>query len=98
MTFRLVVRPQAEAELLEARDWFEGQEAGLGQEFALEVDLTISRIIERPEIFPQVHGPKRRAIVHRFPYGVFFRIVEGTVVILGIVHARRNPQRWQQRQ
>jgi len=71
---------------------------GLGREFAVEVDLTMTAVLDRPESFPQVHGATRRAIVHRFPYGVFFRVAAAEIVILGIVHGRRNPSRWRQRQ
>lgn len=98
MTRRLVVRPQATAELLEARDWFDAQRPRLGEEFVFEVDVTMSAVLSRPESFPVIHGEKRRAIVHRFPYGVFFRIVDDAIVILGIVHGRRDPQSWRHRQ
>jgi plasmid stabilization system protein ParE len=94
---RLVVRPQAATELLEAQQWFDEQRTGLGQEFGLEVDLTVSEVLTRPESFPRVHGEMRRAIVHRFPYGVFFRIVADTILILGIIHGHRNPESWQNR-
>jgi plasmid stabilization system protein ParE len=98
VTRRLVVRSQAIAELVEARDWFDAQRSGLGQEFVMEVDLTLSEVHARPESFPAVYGEKRRAIVHRFPYGVLFRIVGDTIVILGIIHGRRNPESWRRRQ
>ena len=97
MTPRLVVRPQAAAELLEAQQWFDEQRTGLGQEFGLEVDLTISEVLIRPESFPRVHGEMRRAIVHRFPYGVFFRIGADAIVVLGIIHGHRDPESWRQR-
>lgn len=97
MNPRLVVRPQAATELLEARRWFDEQRHGLGQDFVVEVDLTISAVLGRPESFPQVHGAIRRAIVHRFPYGVFFRITTNAIVILGVIHGRRNPESWRQR-
>lgn len=97
MIRRLVVRPQAATELLEAQQWFDEQRTGLGQEFGLEVDLTVSEVLTRPESFPRVHGEMRRAIVHRFPYGVFFRIVADTIVILGIIHGHRNPESWRNR-
>jgi plasmid stabilization system protein ParE len=95
---RLVLRPQALAELVAARDWFDAQRPGLGQEFVVEVDVTMSEVLTRPESFPLVHGEKRRAIVHRFPYGVFFRIVDDAIVILGIIHGRRDPESWRHRQ
>jgi plasmid stabilization system protein ParE len=96
VTRRLVLRPQAETELLEARDWYDQQQAGLGEQFALEVDLTVSAVLERPLSFPVVQGATRRAIVQRFPYGVFFRILSDEIVILGIVHGHRDPKRWRE--
>jgi hypothetical protein len=97
VTPRLVVRPQAAAELLEAQQWFDEQRTGLGLECGLEVDLIISEVLTRPESFPRVHGEMRRAIVHRFPYGVFFRIVADAIVVLGIIHGHRDPESWRQR-
>jgi plasmid stabilization system protein ParE len=98
VSIRLVVRPQAEAELLSARDWYENQRAGLGQEFVDEVRETMSEVATRPLSFPKVHGEMRRAILRRFPYGVFFRTVTDEIVILGVIHGRRHPQLLKSRQ
>ena len=56
MSVRLVVRPQAEAELLAARDWYETQRPGLGQKFVDEVRDAMSAVATRPLSFPKVHG------------------------------------------
>lgn len=93
----LIVRPQAEAELLAARDWYENQRDGLGQEF-VDVREAVSEAATRPLSFPTVHGEIRRAILRRFPYGVFFRIVTDEIIILGVIHGRRHSQQWKSRQ
>ena len=41
MKWRLVIRPRAETDLREARNWYESQRAGLGAEFLAEIDATI---------------------------------------------------------
>lgn len=48
MTRQVVVRPKAEDEVLEAREWYETRRSGLGREFAQAVDEIVSRIIEHP--------------------------------------------------
>lgn len=98
MNLRLVVRPQAEAELQAARDWYDTQRSGLGQDFVDQVRETIVSVAERPASFPKVHGEVRRAILRRFPYGVFFRTTTEDIVILGIIHGRRHPRLWRSRQ
>lgn len=98
MSARVVVRLQAEAELLAARDWYENQRAGLGQEFVNEVREAVSAIAARPLTFPKVHGEMRRVILRRFPYGVFFQTTTAEILILGVLHGRRHPQQWKSRQ
>lgn len=97
MTSRLVVRPQAEEELLGARDWYDGQRAGLGQEFVDDVREALDAVSTRPLTFPKVAGETRRAILRRFPYGLFFQATSNEVVVLAIIHGRRHPQRWKSR-
>lgn len=97
MTYRIVFRPQAQAELLEARDWYAARQVRLGELFSAAVELTISNILERPLAYPRVHGEMRRAILQRFPYAVYFQVLEDEIVILGVIHGRRHPRTWQSR-
>lgn len=97
MTRRLIVRPEAEAEMAEAFDWYEDRVPGLGADFMLCVDAVLGAVVRNPQQFPRVHRAVRRALTRRFPYEVFF--VEGAerIVVLSVFHAKRNPKRWQVR-
>lgn len=97
MTLCPIFRPQAEAELLDARTWYEQQRSGLGQAFAAAVDRAIAGIVQNPLAYPQVHGEIRRALVQRFPYGIYFRVAPDELVVLAVMHGRRLPHRWQSR-
>ena len=46
----MIIRPEAEADLANARDWYEGQRAGLGAEFLLCVEEVLERIGRMPEM------------------------------------------------
>lgn len=97
MSFRLVFRPQAQDELLSARDWYEEHREGLGDTFVVAVDAAVASILEYPMSYPYVHGEIRRAVLARFPYGVFYRVLDNEVVILGVVHGHRDPRAWKSR-
>jgi plasmid stabilization system protein ParE len=97
MTFAVVFRPQAEDEVISARQWYERQRPGLGARFAAAFDDTIARVGSRPSEFPVVHGQIRRAVMRQFPYGVYFREHGQTVVVLAVMHGRRHPSLWQSR-
>lgn len=97
MTPRLVLRPQAETEVLNARDWYEDQRPGLGDAFATEVDRAVVGILQAPLAHPRVQIEIRRALLRRFPYAIYFRATPDEIVVLAVIHGRRHPQRWQSR-
>ena len=97
MTPRLVFRPQAELELLDARGWYEEQRPSLGGTFAAAVDTALAGIVRNPLAYPRVHGETRRALVQRFRYAVYVRVIGDELVVLAVMHGRRLPRRWQLR-
>jgi hypothetical protein len=94
---RLTVRPEAELDALDAGTWYERERAGLGTNFLAELRATFSRIEAGPQRFPVVFREVRRAILRRFPFGVFFIIESDSAIILAITHLRRHPSVWQGR-
>jgi hypothetical protein len=63
VTPRLVFRPEAEAELLDARDWYEAERLGLGTVFAAAVETAVTAILDNPSAYPRVKGDTRRALI-----------------------------------
>ena len=97
MSRRFIVRPLAEADLEDAARWYEGERAGLAERFFSDVDRTFARIRERPLQFPSVSGNVHRALLHTFPYAVYFRVLDEIVIVLAVLHLRRNPKLWRGR-
>ena len=48
-------------------------------------------------MYAVVRGRTRRALLRRFPYGVFCAEHADEVVVLAIVHSHADPRRWQER-
>ena len=89
--------PEADADLKQARTWYDNIRPALGERFARAIDATIEAITENPLRFPAVHRGRRRAGVRRFPYGIFFDIQPDRILVIACFHGRRNPKRWQRR-
>ena len=97
MTPRIILRPEAEADLAEAYEWYDQRRAALGQSLLLSVEAALASIQESPTSFPVVHGEIRRAFIRRFPFGVFYLVDRETIVSLAVFHASRDPKGWQAR-
>jgi toxin ParE1/3/4 len=93
----LIIRPEAEADLVEAFNWYEAQRAGLGTEMLFEVHAALGRVQEGPERYPSGFRDVRRATVRRFPYSIYFLSVQARIVVLAVLHHRRNPNIWRKR-
>jgi plasmid stabilization system protein ParE len=97
VTPRVVFRPEARSELLEARRWYEERIAGLGVEFARAVEAAIDAICDHPRSFRQVRGEHRRCLVRRFPYSIVYRSTSTEIVVIAVHHHRRAPSSWRGR-
>lgn len=91
---RALFRRAAIADLDRAYRWYEGEAAGLGEELLAAVQEAV-RAAAGPEHYPVVRGDVRRVVVRRFSYAVFYRMRGERVVVIAVVHHRRNPQAWQ---
>ncbi len=97
MTSRVDLRSEAEADIEEAAAWYETQRAGLGDEFLAEILIVLDAVLVNPKLFPIVHRETRRALIHRFPFGIYYRVEEESIVVIAIMHGTRHPRRWQGR-
>ena len=94
---RIVLGRRARREAAEAASWYEGESPALGRAFLALVDTVLDRVTENPQQFPVVHRDIRRALLKRFPYGIFYSIEPNRIVVFAIMHARRDPAQWQRR-
>ncbi len=77
--------------------WYEQQRPGLGTEFAAACRSALAVIRDRPQVFRLVHGDVRRVLLRRFPYAIFYRYREAELLVVAVMHERRDPRRWQER-
>jgi plasmid stabilization system protein ParE len=97
MNRTVILRPEAEAELTEAIDWYESRGEGLGADFMRAVDAAMAAIERNPEQHQIVRGQVRRAVLRRFPYGLIYVASEHEITVLACFHGRRDPRRWFER-
>jgi plasmid stabilization system protein ParE len=97
MNLPLIVNPLAEADLTEAKTYYENQREGLGDELVECVEQALERIRQNPCGPAKVYEELRRVLVRRFPYAVFYRADDDQITVVAIYHARRDPRGWQGR-
>jgi toxin ParE1/3/4 len=89
----------AEAEYLEAVQFFEEQRTGLGANLIADFERVIGLAIEMPNAWKLVHpNGIRRIGLAQFPYAIFYRVIEaGQIQVTAFAHHRRRPGYWLKR-
>jgi toxin ParE1/3/4 len=52
--------------------------------------MVLTSIVQAPLAYPRVQGETRRALVRRFPYAIYFHATSDEIVVLGVIHGRRQ--------
>jgi toxin ParE1/3/4 len=98
MSYRLVIRPTAEADISDAALWYQKQEEGLGSDFLAAVDAAMKRALVNPRQFQCVRRRPdvRRVLTSRFPYRIFYILQRDAVVVIRVLHNARDDREWKQ--
>ena len=84
--------PAIERELREIIKYYNDCSDGLGAEFLNEFERQIQRIASRPTRRITVESNIRRSLMRRFPYVIYFRVLENDTLRVTVVkHQRRHP-------
>jgi len=88
----VVYRLVAKRETIETARTYESLRPGAGSLFLDEIARIERHLSNSPGLYQAVYGPIRRAVLRRFPYGLFY-VEEGErVLVLACLDLRRDPQ------
>ena len=94
---RLIYHPDAEAELIEAAQFYEKRVSTLGAQFLEAADHAIQVILDAPDLWRVIEADVRRYLMPRFPYAIYYRVLPDHIRILAFKHYRRHPDYWRYR-
>ena len=80
-----------------AERWYLDEAPHVQASFEEEIDRAYSVISERPELYQTVEAVVRRALVRKFPFSVFYRILPEWIEVIAVVHQSRDPRTWRRR-
>jgi len=90
---RVEYHPAVERDLRETIQYYNGCSAGLGSEFLNEFERQVLNIASNPLQWVEIEDGVRRALLRRFPYTVYFRVVSMDLLRITVVkHQRRHPR------
>jgi toxin ParE1/3/4 len=92
MTYTLRFLPAVEEDAIGGYAWYESKSPGLGEDFLRLFYACANEIPRNPLLYPRVYGEFRRRLLRRFPYAIYFMLIEDLVVVIGLFHCARAPR------
>ncbi|GAB3417258.1 type II toxin-antitoxin system RelE/ParE family toxin [Niabella aquatica] len=95
MTYTYEILLKARKELLEAWEWYEDRQDGLGDRFKSQVYQKIEQLVKTPDRYPERKKSFREVKIDVFPYLLIYKIArrKKVVTIVSIFHTSRNPHK-----
>jgi plasmid stabilization system protein ParE len=99
---RVRVLDEADAEIVEAIQWYDDRRPGLGDEFRKRIATALSQLADNPRRFSRLETVKlpdeiRRVMLDRFPYLLIYKVFAEEVLVIACTHAHRDPCYWVER-
>jgi len=91
MAYKLIIKDEAEKDILEGFNFYVGKASGLGERFINEVEEVFNYLEKYPEHFQVVYNDKRQRILKNFPYAVIYQIVENKVIVFSVFPSKSDP-------
>ena len=92
---KLVIVPLALGELNDAAAFYVASaNAELGLAFVGEFERAVHDILANPHVGAIFRKTRRRYLLRRFPYSVFYHVASDEIRIVAVAHQRRRPAYW----
>lgn len=94
----IILHSEAIAELDAAVSYYEAQKVGLGLDFLTEVEHSLNKLQQNPNLGAayKISG-LRRYVIQRFPFLIFYTDLEAYIWVVAIAHGKRRPDYWKRR-
>jgi plasmid stabilization system protein ParE len=87
----LEIKHEAVFEIEDAYQYYEEQQAGLGDIFQKSLEKTFKTIIKTPYGFTKLSNDRRQTVVKKFPFVIVYEVFDTTIVVFAVFHTSRNP-------
>ena len=93
MKYVLDIKISAKVGVLDAFDYYERIQRGLGERFLDYWEEHVSIVEENPLLFQKKYKDFRQTLIKPYPYLIIYKIENNTIVIYKVIYAGRSPRK-----
>lgn len=91
MKYHLIIKEEANREIIDSYLYYEAKSEGLGEKFLGNLDVYFDRIQKYPKHYQIKRKPYREVFLKNFPFLIIYEIIENNIIVYAVFHSSRNP-------
>ena len=95
--FSIELSDEAEVDFDKSYEYYYEDSLKVADTFFKIINLGFENIKQNPNSFPIAHKDVRKFVVKKFPFVIYYRIVNTVIQVIAIFHTSRNPEIWNER-
>jgi hypothetical protein len=93
MKYILDIKISAKADVLDAFDYYEAIQDGLGKRFLFCWEAQINIVQLNPLLFQKTYKDFRQALIKPYPYHIIYKVEDKIITVYKVIYAGRSPRK-----
>lgn len=89
--FTVRLRNKALGDIRQIRTWYRRIDPDLENRFVTALNQALDQIQDFPFAYQVLYRNTRRISLKKFPYGVYYLVQESRIIVVAVIHHKRNP-------
>ena len=77
--------------------WYGERNPDAAELFLVDLDVSVARVQEAPEVWPRLRRKWQRFVFRKFPFNLIYRVLPDRIEVVAVAHQRRRPEYWRRR-
>ena len=95
--YNIEISEEAENDFDNSYEYYYDDSTKAADAFFRLINISLETIKKSPLAFPEIHKGLRKFSVKKFPFVIYYQVVDYTIKVIAIFHTSRNPKIWTER-
>lgn len=96
-SFSIEISDEAEIDLDKSYEYYYVDSPKVADTFFRGINLGLEKIQQNPNVFRYAHKDVKKYVIKKFPFVIYYQIVDSIIQVIAIFHTSRNPEIWNDR-
>lgn len=95
--FSVEFSDEAEVDFDKQYEYYFEDNLKVADTFFQRISVSLEKIKQNPYSYPIVYRDIRKYVVKKFPFVIYYQIVDHVIRVIAVFHTSRNPEIWNDR-